>query len=174
MAYPTTPLLGINLAQTFTTLNGVTAGKDPPQIGSMVQANDGSQWIFAQASTTIAANYAMAIDSTFKANPLTAALCTAGNTIAWAEQAIDPAGTSSSNGPYFWAQMQGRGASMNIAVAASCAAGVPLYTTSTAGVLDDSATATQALVPGVATITTMASTTGLAGTPAIVTYAHAR
>lgn len=167
MAYVVTPLMGVALDRTYASLSGSEAGSAAPQLGTMVQANDGSQWLLCQASTTIAQYYAVGVDEDFKANPLTGAFASAGYTVGWAQVAVDP------TAPYFWAALQGR-ANLNIAVASSCAADVALYTTTTAGVLDDSATATQALIAGVVIVTTQASTTGLAGTEAIITYARGR
>jgi hypothetical protein len=60
---------------------------------------------------------------------------------------------------------------VNIRVASSCAANVPLYTTATAGVLDDAAA--NNLMNGIKIVTTQASTTGLAGAPAYVIYPSA-
>ena len=51
---------------------------DPPEwwwtLGDRVQGNNGSEWVFVQASTTVTAFMAVAIDNTFKANDLTSAL----------------------------------------------------------------------------------------------------
>lgn len=166
MAYPTSNMLGVALGTAYATLGGSEPGS--PQLGTLVDANDGSVWMFVKASTTLTQYDCLAIDEDFKANPITAALASAGQTIGWAQAAIAPA-----TAPYFWAALQGR-AGLNIRVASSCAADVALYTSATAGVLDDSATATQALVEGVVIVTTQASTTGLAGTEAIITFPRTR
>jgi len=157
---------GIDVLQTYDISTSTPEYPAPPfEVGQMVMGNDGSQWIFCLASTTVAAYYAVGIDSSFNANPLTSTMAASGLSVGWSQVAVD-------GGDYFWAGLQGRG-SFSIAVAASCAAGAALYTTTTAGVLDDSATATQTLIEGVVIVTTQASTTGLAGTPAIATYPRA-
>ncbi len=135
-------------------------------LGTISAGDNGSEWMYVQASTTIAAYDFVGADSSFKANPLSSTMAAAGITVGVSQIAVPIS-------EYFWVALQGRG-SISGKVAASCAAAVPLYTTTTPGTLDDSATATQSLVEGVVIVTTQASTTGLAGTPAIVTYPRSR
>lgn len=132
-------------------------------LGTIANGNAGSQYMYCQASTTLSQYDCAAIDSAYKANPITTALTTDGMSIGWPQVAVDLAT------PYFWAALQGR--TINIRVASSCAANVPLYTTATAGVLDDAAA--NNLMNGVKIVTTQASTTGTAGTPAYVVFPSA-
>lgn len=132
-------------------------------LGTIVNGNAGSTYMYCQASTTLSQYDCAAIDNNYKANPITTALTTDGMSIGWPQVAVDLAT------PYFWAALQGR--TINIRVASSAAANVPLYTTSTAGVLDDAVA--NNLVNGVKIVTTQGSTTGLAGTPAYVIFPSA-
>lgn len=129
-------------------------------LGTIAEGDLGSVWMYCQASTTCSAYDCVVIDSSFKANPITTALTTEGASIGWPQVAVDAAA------PYFWAALQGR--TISIRVASSCAANANLYTTATAGVLDD--TAANNLINNVKIVTTQASTTGLAGAPAYVTF----
>lgn len=132
-------------------------------LGTIVNANSGARFMYCQASTTLSQYDCAAIDSSYKANSITTALTTEGDTLGWPQVAVDLAT------PYFWAALEGR--TINIRVASSAAANVPLYTTSVAGVLDDAVA--NNLVNGVRIVTTQGSTTGLAGTPAYVIYPSA-
>lgn len=160
---------GIDVLQTYTINTSTPEYPGPPfELGQNVAGNDGSSWIFLRASTTISQYDAVGIDpATFYGNPLSSTMAAAGYAIAWPQVAVNAS-------DYFWAALQGRGGGyFSIRVASSCAAGVALYTTTTAGVLDDSATATQVLIEGVVIVTTQASTTGLAGALGIATYPRA-
>lgn len=172
MPYPTTPTMGVNFSTAYASLNGVEAGKDPPQLGTIIQGSEGSSWMFVQASTSIPANYAVGVDELYKANPLSSTMAAAGYVVGVnGTTAVDANATTGS--PYFWLALQWRTGGQ-VAVASSCAADVALYTTTTPGILDDSATATQTLVEGIVITTTQASTTGLTGASAIVTYPRGR
>lgn len=160
---------GIDVLQTYTINSSTPEYPGPPfELGQVTIGNDGTQWIWLKASTTISQYAAVGVDpSTFYGNPFSSTMAAAGYAVAWPQVAVN-------GGDYFWAAMQGRGGgNFSILVASSCAAGVALYTTTTPGVLDDSATATQVLIEGVVIVTTQASTTGLAGALAIATYPRA-
>lgn len=158
MTFLTNGFIGANLSRTD------DAQQHP--LGHMATGEGGSVWMYVQASTTVAQYYVVGIDEDFKANPLTAAIATANHSIGVAQVAVDGA-------DYFWALMCGRGG-FSVAVDSSCAADVALYTSvGTAGRLDDSATATQCLVTGIRIVNTQASTTGIVGTEAIVTWPQA-
>jgi hypothetical protein len=132
-------------------------------LGDIASGDKGSLWMYVQASTTIGQYDFVGVDEDYKANPLTSTAAAAGHVVGAAQIAVPIS-------EYFWLALQGRG-NINGKVASSCAADVALYTTTTAGVLDDSATATQTLVEGVVIVTTQSSTTGLAsGTELIATY----
>lgn len=159
MAKITSPLAGANTDVSTTDARFA--------VGTVVDAENGSKFMYVQASTTIGQFDVVGVDEDYKANPLSSTMAAAGYTIGAAQIAVPIS-------EYFWLALQGRG-NVNIKVASSCAADVALYTTTTAGVLDDSATATQTLVEGVVIVTTQSSTTGLAsGTEAIMTFPRGR
>lgn len=137
-------------------------------VGTTADGENGSKWMYVKASTTITQYDFVGVDEDYMANPLSSTMAAAGYVIGASQ-----IGLSDLTAPYFWLCLQGRG-NVNVRVASSCAADVALYTTTTAGVLDDSATATQSLVEGVVIVTTQASTTGLAGTEAIVTFPRSK
>lgn len=141
MAYITNGLVGANLTERL-----ASASFDPKfPLGTVALGTDGTEWMYVKATSAIAANYCAAIDHDFNAVPITAALAAAGHTIGFAQTAF-------SSGDYGWIPL--RGSNINVAVAASCAKNVQLYTTATAGVLDDTATSTQTLLRGVVIVTT--------------------
>lgn len=149
--FPTGSLLGANFGSTS------TDAKFAP--GQMAVGTNGSVWMYVQASTTLSQYDCAVVDSSFKANPITTALTTAGRSIGWPQVAAAAS-------EYVWIALQGR--TINIRVASSCAANAPLYTTATAGVLDDAAA--NNLINNVKVVTTQASTTGLAGAAAYVIF----
>lgn len=158
MAFLTNGFIGASLARSDDT--------QQHRLGELAPGDNGSVWMYVQASTTITQYYVVAIDEDFKANHITAAMATANHSIGGAQIGVD-------GGDYFWALMSGRGGYL-AAVDSSCAADVALYTSvSNAGRLDDSVTATQCLITGIRIVTTQASTTGTAGTEAIFTWPQA-
>lgn len=114
--------LGIKLGQTDAT----------PQHrgGDRVKGNDGSEWMYVQASAagTIAQYAVVAVQAACTAAPVTHALARGGHTIGVAQNAF-------AAGEYGWVALNGQNLTIN--VLGSCAAGVTLYTTDTAGALDD-------------------------------------
>lgn len=151
MSYPTDGTIGANFSVTS------TDAKFKP--GTMVLGTDGTRWIYAKASATLTQYDCVVIDSSFKANAITSALCTEGASIAWPQVGV-------LTDEYFWGAMEGR--TINIRVAAACASNVALYTTATAGVLDD--TAANCLINNVKIVTTQSSDTGLSGAPAYCVF----
>lgn len=139
-------------------------------LGETVKGTDGQEYVYVQAAATISSTtdepYALAIDENYQAALLTKALVQAGHAVAWApEKAI-------ANNEFFWAIK--RGSNFNIKVGVSCAADIALYTTATAGVLDDTSGGSHVIVNGVV-IVTAASTSASAGSTvreAIATWPH--
>ena len=108
-------------------------------LGEVVSAEGGRQMQYVQAGSAVAANLWVCIDSDDKAYPLTKARVDDGQSVGVAESAL-------TINQYGWITMTGR--NVNAAVGASCAADVALYTSATAGVLDDTSTS-QTKVDGV-------------------------
>lgn len=129
------------------------------RLGTLGEGDAGMVYMYCQASTTLSQYDTAVIDSNYKANPITSALVTEGAGLGWPQVAVDA-------GDYFWAALKGR--AINIRVASACSANVPLYTTATAGVLDDAVA--NNLIEGVRIVTTQTSTTGLAGATAYAIF----
>lgn len=152
-----TPLLGVDFNATYT--GTTTDGADAPfQLGLCMNGQDGKEFIFCQASAALAtvASQALclAIDENFQAAKITKALANVGHIIAVAPQAII------ADNDFFWAIING--ANLNLKVAVSAAADVALWTTATAGVLDDTSGASHVRVVGI-TLVVAASSSASAG-----------
>jgi hypothetical protein len=158
MAFITTAgRVGMNVSFTYpgTTTDGENA---PYALGTIADGTDGQRYVFCQAgaaiSTTTNQPFFLAIDENFQAVKITKALAIAGHRVGVAPQVII------SDNDFFWAILGG--ANFNCKVAVSCAADITLWTTATAGVLDDTSGATHVAVFGVV-IAVAASTSASAG-----------
>jgi hypothetical protein len=157
MAYVTNGMVGVNLDDVTagTTTNGEGAKFT---LGQTALGTDGQQYVYVQAgaeiSTTTKQPFVLAIDENFQAVKITKALATAGHMVGFAPQQII------ADNAFFWAIT--RGTNFNIKVAVSCAADVNLWTTATAGVLDDTSGASHVVVLGVKLVVA-ASTSASAG-----------
>lgn len=100
----------------------------PFRTGQTVMANDGSEWMYVSSTAAITRHSALWIDATFGAAMITPTLATQYGIFGRAEVSL------STSGQHFWAQLNGL---MVVRVAAALAINVPIYTTDTAGVLDD-------------------------------------
>lgn len=105
--------------------------------------HNGFRYIYAEASSAIAVSDVVAITSAGLAAPLTKALADAGNYLGVAQCAV-------AAGERAWFMTSG---SCNVNVLAGCVGGAKLYTSATAGKLDDDATS-QTLILGVKTTVT--------------------
>jgi len=120
MAFTTSGVLGVDF-----TLTPTTAEFD---LGTCVMGTDGTKWVYVQASGAITQYDAVGIDENYQAAALTKALADAGHQVGYAQVAF-------ADNDYGWIACAG--SNVSVRVAASCAADVALYTTATAGVLDD-------------------------------------
>ncbi len=100
-------------------------------LGTRVNLSDGGVAVFCQAASEISQYNALAITVGYNAVPLTTGQITAGTGMSFQ---VGFAQTSIASGNYFWAQLSGRPKCM---LATNCAPTVRLFTTATAGVLDD-------------------------------------
>lgn len=123
------------MTYSYTPLSGVIAGVGEidatPQftLGTEVIGSHGGLMRYVKSAAAITANDTIHVAAgTFVANPITAALSATAGDIG-----NSPVSCSTS-GQYFWAYMTGN---WTIRVAVNCQPSVPLYTTDTAGVLDD-------------------------------------
>jgi hypothetical protein len=150
-AINTTPIAGVFLGANDST---PTVG-----VGTVVNLNDGGQAMYVKALSEISTYACVLIDSSSVARMSTTAL---GVTI----KRVGFAQTSIASAFYGWVQL---GGSPLVNCAANCAPNVPLYLTSTVGVLDD-ATVSAAMVAGVTaqnTISNATAVTIVAGYPHI-------
>lgn len=128
MTFPTTGLAGVSLSTTYA--GTTTDGEDAPfALGTLVEATDGSRWMFVQAGEAITQYYTVGIDENCQATKITTAHAAAGYGIGFAQVAF-------ADNDFGWVCVHATG-NISVRLAASCAADVQLYTTSTAGILDD-------------------------------------
>jgi hypothetical protein len=136
MTFSTDGLIGVNLSSTGTT--PIYA------VGQLTEVSGGQRWMYVYASSAITQYDYVCIDEDSKVASGTKALVDAGYAIGFAQVAFAAA-------EYGWVPLEARG-NANVRVAASCAADVALYTTASAGVLDD-ASSSQTQVKGVVIVT---------------------
>lgn len=135
-----------------------TAGKNAPhRLGQIEAASDGNTYIFVQATEALTINSALFITAAHQASMLTKAVAAADtgrigfNQVAFAQY------------DFGWAVIGG--SSFRVRFADACAKNVQLYTTDTAGVLDDLTVSTsQYLVAGLSfwTVSGNTASAGLA------------
>lgn len=134
-------------------------------VGTRVNLSDGGMAVYVQATSEISTYAAAVITADFSAQMATTALVTEGTgtncQIGWAQ-------TSIASAYYGWLQVSGRPIAN---LAANCADRVALFTTSTAGVMDD-AVVSVGYAPGVWAITTISNATAvtlMVANPAFIT-----
>ena len=139
----TTSLIGVNLTR-------VDASAQFPA-GTLVNLSDGGQAMYVKASTSALSTYAaVAIGVNGIATMLLSSNAEANIRVGFAQTSI---GTSA----YGWVQT---GGNPLVNLAANCDDGVPLFTTSTAGVLDD-ATVSAGYVMGLTSQRTISNATAV-------------
>lgn len=163
MAQPISGMLGVDLASTTagTTTDGVNAKF---ALGTSILGSDGSRWVYVQAGAAITQYFTVAIDENFQAVHITSTLAKAGHGVGFAQVAF-------ADNDFGWVCTHS-GGNISVRVAAACAPDVQLYTTATAGVLDDTATTTACLLRGVV-IVLIGLTASASTREAIATYPSA-
>ena len=128
--------------------------------GTKVDLNDGGEAIYVQALSEISTFAAVAIYADQTAQMLTTTLSATTKRVGFAQ-------TSIASGYYGWVQTSGI-VKANLAV--NCAPNVPLYTTATAGVLDDAIVSTGLIigVTGTVSISNATAVTCIAAQGAMV------
>lgn len=122
--------IGAKFTETFTVGTAVKT-RPPFLLGTRMKGDDGSEWMFVQASGAITgAGYVVTVDEAFQAAMVSTSNDAGGDT-------IGVAGVAFADDDYGWVQVLGP---CVIRVAASAAANVGLNTTATAGQLDDDGT----------------------------------
>mgnify|MGYP003394004366 CR=1 FL=1 len=131
--------------------------------GTMINGTDGSLFEYVNTLSAIAEGNAVGIDESGNASNLTTTLATTVKKAGVAQISIAVS-------TFGWVQRMGK---MNVQVAANCAKDVLLFTTGTAGILDD-ATISGAVFPGLNLITSTVSNAtigvALAATPLFITF----
>lgn len=129
----------------------------PFKLGTQVVCTDGSRWIFADTTTTIANGTTVAINSTFRvtavggAGAATAAPEGLANQIGFYQNSV-----SLTTGQAAWFMIQG----VPTLLVASAGTSVPLYTSDTAGTLSGTAnTASHYQISGITCVVTASGTT---------------
>jgi len=153
MPHATSGLIGADFSKVYDTAEF--------ELGTTVLATNGQEWMFVEANGAITQYDTIAIDEDNLAVAITATLANDGHTIGFSQLAL-------ADGEFAWVPLRANG-NINIRVAASCAKDVQLYTTATAGVLDDTATSTAVLIRGV-TLVTLNATASLNTVEARATY----
>jgi hypothetical protein len=158
ISHHTTPII---LAQALDVVSSIT---NLP-LGTTVRTNDGGLAVYCQALSGVSTYNGVVINVDFTANALSTTAVTNGTgtskLVGWAQ-------TSCASGQMCWIQLSGRPIGK---LAANCADRVTLYTTATAGVLDD-ATVSAGYITGVVAKTTISNATAI--TLMVPDGAHAR
>lgn len=126
---------------------------DRPGLGDVVETHDNRKFVFVSASTSVTSYQIVAVDSTFYVQPATSALASAASRLGCAQNNI-------SAGSWGWVQTRGL---MTVKALSTCSASVALYTSGTAGSVDD-ASASQVKIAG---LVTLANITDAASTAAV-------
>lgn len=156
--------LGVNLLAIQSSINtSVGASGDAlsypqigyePKLGDRVQGNNGSEWMFIQASTTCTQYGVIAVDVNFQGNPLTSALAVS-NLYTYGIPQFSA--TQANSGDQFWIAMKANGGGL-VRVTDTAVRGAKLYISAgTPGAL--TSTATNVQMTGIAVNTSMSSTT---------------
>lgn len=132
-------------------------------LGTRVIATDNQEYVYVQASGAITQYDAVGIDENYQAAALTKAIADDGHTIGFAQVAF------ADNDYGFVAT---KGSNIEVRVAINCAADVALYTTGTAGVLDDASTSQTKIdgIVAVAAVTAATNTEIIATQPKSTTF----
>lgn len=137
-------------------------------VGTTVVATDGSICMYVQATSTIAQYDACIIINTSSATGASIGCVPVTTTNALTSQRLAFAQTAITSSSYGWVYLSGN--NLRISCAIACQPAVPLYTTGTAGVLDD-AVVTAGYCLGVVL---KSSATSASAPPAVVGFAVIR
>lgn len=156
MAYATTPLLGVNLDE--------TSSAPKFALGTIVQTTDGGAAVYVRASSEISTFAAVGFDGVNTVQMLTTTLAATVKRVGFAQ-------TSIASAYYGWVALNGN---VKVNLAANCDDAVPLFTTATAGVLDD-ATVSAGYVNNILSTVTISNATAvtcIAGFPTVQNWAQ--
>lgn len=142
MTFAISPIIGVNLTDSTTDKKF--------GVGTVVELSDGGRAVYVSAASTISTYNAVVVDADGGAVPVTTTNAATSKRLAFAQ-------TSIASGYFGWVQVGGK---VNVTLAANCAPNVPLYTTSTGGVLDD-ATVSGGLALGIVAQTSISNATAV-------------
>jgi hypothetical protein len=153
MAVSTSNVIGVALGNTDTSAQF--------KVGTTVNLDDGGQAVYVQAASAVAQYDAVAVLGNNTVVPITTTNSANSKAVGFAQVSIASAA-------YGWVQLGGKPV---VKLAASCLPAVPLYTTATAGTLDD-AVVSGGLVAGIVALSSASGATALtcvAGYPHVAT-----
>ena len=134
-------------------------------LGTCAKGSDGTEYIYVHAGAAITLWDCVAIDENFEAVAMTTTLAQAGHQVGFAQAAF-------ADNEFGWVCL--RGSNIRCRAAAACAPDVALFTSATAGVLDDDSTTTREGIVGVVAIVTATATGANAGNVEVLaTWPHA-
>ncbi len=120
------------------------------ELGTRMTSTDGVEWMYVKANDALAQYAAVGIDENWLADELTHAIASDGWTIGWAQSAF-------ATSDYGWIALSG--SNINAKLLTACAADVALYTTDTAGALDDASMTAAINIDGVVAVATITAAT---------------
>lgn len=148
MAYVTDGKIGTRLDATYT--GTTTDGENAPfALGTRASGTDGSEWVLVQAGAAITQYSWVAIDENYQAVMGTKALADVGHQVGFAQVAF-------ADNDFGFVACHAPG-NISVRLLASCAADVQLYTSGTAGAMDDTS-ASQTLLRGVVAVVAASNT----------------
>lgn len=137
---------GINFGEAYAPPSNQTGTLTPYvpdigiEIGTRVNGSNNSQYVFCVAGEAIDAGMTVSVDEDFTALKITAALAGTGQFIGVAQATL-------ANTYYGWVAVGG--SNIDVLVATAAAQDVALWTTSTAGVLDDASSSVEVRIDGI-------------------------
>lgn len=119
-------------------------------LGTSTMGPDGTEWVYVQANGALSQYYAAGIDENFQCAPLSNTTAAGSPKPAFPQVAF-------ADDEYGWVPV--RGSNISVKTRASCAADVLLYTTASAGRLDDTVGGSGIAVEGVVLVTAASAST---------------
>jgi hypothetical protein len=152
-------IIGVDL--TRVSAGTTTDGEDAEfRLGACQTGEDGTKYMYVQAaeaiSTTTSEPFTLSIDENNQASKITQAAAAAGHCVGVAPQQII------ADNSFFWAICQGYNFNMRVSVLA--AADVSLWTTTTAGRLDDTSGGSHVRIQNVVLVTAASASTSVSNT----------